>query len=150
MRDFESYLIRSRIANVTYFTNRIYPTSQKIGPRRPCEPLNNPTLLRLGRGRHLKRDSYPCPIGLVFWGDWAFTRGVRRSTVLRLPRFRSLGPSGLLRPDRCVVFSAVGTKIAGFGALEKSRSVCRDFHPIPPGPDLSFGIRAGPLLKGWE
>ena len=147
MRDFESCLIRSRIANVTYSTNRIYPSSRKIGLRRPCEPLNNLTLLHLGGGSHLKRGSYPSPIGLVFWGDWVFTRGVRRSTVLRLPRFRSLGPSGLLRPDRCVAFSAVSAKIAGFG---KSGSVRRAFHPIPPGPDSSFGIRAGPLLRGWE
>ena len=28
-----SCLIRSRIANVTYSINRIYPTSRKIGPR---------------------------------------------------------------------------------------------------------------------
>ena len=67
-------------------------TQQKNGPGpvvvgwRPCEPLNNPTLLSLGGGSHLKRESYPFPIGLVFWGDWAFSRGVRRSAVLRLPR----------------------------------------------------------------
>ena len=41
--------------------------------------------------------------------------------------------------------SAVGAKIAGFG---ESGSVCRAFHPTPPGPDSSFGIRAGPLLRG--
>jgi hypothetical protein len=34
--------------------------------RRPCEPLNNPTLLSLGGGSHLKRESHPSPIGLVF------------------------------------------------------------------------------------
>jgi len=34
--------------------------------RRPCEPLNNPTLLSLGGGIHLKRESHPSPIGLVF------------------------------------------------------------------------------------
>ena len=49
----------------------------KSGPvvvaRRPCEPLNNPTLLSLGRGNHLKRESHPSPIRLVFWGDWAFS-----------------------------------------------------------------------------
>ena len=39
--------------------------------RRPCEP-HNPTLLSLGGGSHLKRESHPFPIGLVFWGDWAF------------------------------------------------------------------------------
>ena len=48
----------------------------KSGPivvgRRPCEP-HNPTLLSLGRGSHLKRESHPSPIGLVFWGDWAFS-----------------------------------------------------------------------------
>ena len=123
----------------------------KSGPvvvrRRPCEPLNNPTLLSLGGGSHLKRESHSSPIGLVFWGDWAFPRGVRWSTVLRLPRFRSLGPSGLLRPDRCVIFSAVGAKIAGFG---ESGSVRRAFHPTPPGPDLSFGIGVGPLLRRGE
>jgi len=58
-----------------------------------------------------------------------------------------LGLSGLLRPDRFVVFSAAGAEIAGFG---ESGSVCRDFHPISPGPDSSFGIRARPLLRGWE
>ena len=110
------------------------PSGPVVVGRRPCEPLNNPTLLSLGGESHLKRESHPSPIGLVFWGDWSFPRGVHRSTVLRLPRFRSLGPSGLLRPDRCVVFSAVGAKIAGFG---ESGSVCRAFHPIPPGPDSS-------------
>jgi hypothetical protein len=34
--------------------------------RRPCEPLNNPTLLNLGGGSHLKRESHPSPIGLIF------------------------------------------------------------------------------------
>ncbi|KAK3146065.1 hypothetical protein QOZ80_3BG0261070 [Eleusine coracana subsp. coracana] len=34
--------------------------------RRPCEPLNNPTLLNLGGGSHLKRESHPSPIRLVF------------------------------------------------------------------------------------
>jgi hypothetical protein len=34
--------------------------------RRPCEPLNNPTLHSLGGGSHLKRESHPSPIGLVF------------------------------------------------------------------------------------
>ena len=122
-------------------------SGQVVVGRRPCEPLNNPTLLSLGGGSHLKRESHLSPIGLVFLGDWAFPRGVRQSTVLRLPRFRSLGPSGLLRLDRCVVFSAVGAKIVGFG---ESGSLCRAFHPIPPGPDSSFDIRAGPLLRGWE
>ena len=32
MQASNSCLIRSRIANVTYSTNRIYPTSRKIGP----------------------------------------------------------------------------------------------------------------------
>jgi hypothetical protein len=34
--------------------------------RRQCEPLNNPTLLSLGGGSHLKRERHPSPIGLVF------------------------------------------------------------------------------------
>ena len=33
MQASKSCLIRSRIANVTYSINRIYPTSRKIGPR---------------------------------------------------------------------------------------------------------------------
>ena len=55
---------------------RYYPlakTQQKnesSGPvvvrRRPCESLNNPTLLSLEGGSHLKRESHPSPISLVF------------------------------------------------------------------------------------
>ena len=54
-------------------------TQQKNGPsgpvlvgRRPCEP-HNLTLLSLGGGNYLKKESHPSPIGLVFLGDWAFS-----------------------------------------------------------------------------
>ena len=42
------------------------PSGPVVVGRRPCEPLNNPTLLSLGGGSHLKRESHPFPIGLVF------------------------------------------------------------------------------------
>jgi hypothetical protein len=34
--------------------------------RQPCEALNNLTLLSLEGDNHLKRESHPFPIGLVF------------------------------------------------------------------------------------
>jgi hypothetical protein len=52
--------------------------TQQNGPSDPvvvgrwlCEP-HNLTLLSLGGGSVLKRERHPSPIGLVFWGDWAF------------------------------------------------------------------------------
>jgi hypothetical protein len=42
-----------------------------VDGKRPCEP-HNPTLLSLGGGSHLKRESQPSPTRLIFWGDWAF------------------------------------------------------------------------------
>jgi hypothetical protein len=47
----------------------IGPVSPTVVARRPCEPQNYPTSLNLGGGSHLKRESHPFPIGLVFWGD---------------------------------------------------------------------------------
>jgi hypothetical protein len=46
--------------------NKKRPSGLVVVGRRPCEPLNNPTLLSLGGGSHLKRQSHPSPIGLVF------------------------------------------------------------------------------------
>jgi hypothetical protein len=46
--------------------NKKRPSGLVVVGRRPCEPLNNPTLLSLGEGSHLKRESHPSPIGLVF------------------------------------------------------------------------------------
>jgi hypothetical protein len=51
-----------------------------------CACPNYPTLLSEGGGSHLKRESHPSPIRLVFWGDWAFPREVHQSAVLRLLR----------------------------------------------------------------
>ena len=48
-------------------------SSPVVVGRQPCEP-HNLTLLSLGGGSHLKRESHPFPVGLVFWGDWAFSR----------------------------------------------------------------------------
>jgi hypothetical protein len=76
----------------------VWPGARQCNDNRAC--LNYPMLLSLGGGSHIKRRSHYSPIGLVFWGDWAFPRGVHRSTMLRLPRFRLLGPSGHLRPDQ--------------------------------------------------
>ena len=44
------------------------PSGPVVVERRLCEPLNNPTLLSLGGGSHLKRESHPSTIGLVFLG----------------------------------------------------------------------------------
>ena len=41
------------------------PSGLVVVGRRTCEPLNNPTLLSLGGGSHLKRESHPSPIELV-------------------------------------------------------------------------------------
>ena len=42
------------------------PSGPVVVGRRLYEPLNNPTLLSLGGGIHLKRESHPSHIGLVF------------------------------------------------------------------------------------
>jgi hypothetical protein len=56
------------------------PSGLVVVGRRPCEPLNNHTLLSLGGGSHLKRESHSSPIGLVFYGHWAFLRvGVHKN-----------------------------------------------------------------------
>jgi hypothetical protein len=47
-------------------TQQKRPSGLVVVGRRPCEPLNNPTLLSLGEGSHLKRESHPSPIGLDF------------------------------------------------------------------------------------
>jgi hypothetical protein len=47
-------------------TQQKRPSGLVVVGRRSCEPLNNPTLLNLGGGSHLKRESHPSPIGLVF------------------------------------------------------------------------------------
>jgi hypothetical protein len=46
--------------------NKKMPSGLVVVGRRPYEPLNNPTLLSLGGGSHLKRESHPFPIGLFF------------------------------------------------------------------------------------
>ena len=46
--------------------NKKGPAGPVVVGRRPCEPLNNPTLLSLGGGSDLKRESHPSPIRLVF------------------------------------------------------------------------------------
>jgi hypothetical protein len=46
--------------------NKKKPSGLVVVGRRPCEPLNNPTLLSLVGGSHLKRESHPSHIGLVF------------------------------------------------------------------------------------
>jgi hypothetical protein len=56
------------------------PSGLVVVGRRPCDPLNNHTLLSLGGGSHLKRESHSSPIGLVFYGHWAFLRvGVHKN-----------------------------------------------------------------------
>ena len=47
--------------------------------------------------------------------------------MLRLPRFRSLGPNGLLRPDRCVVFSATTTGTKDGNQQNEQQSLFRLF-----------------------
>jgi hypothetical protein len=43
------------------------------------------------------------------------------------------------------------TGFAGGGLfISEAGSVCQNFHPTLPGPDSSFVIRSGPLLKRWE
>jgi hypothetical protein len=64
---FEGWLMRTSFT-ITRWQRRSKkgPSSLVVVGRRPCEPLNNPTLLSLGGENHLKRESHPSPIRLVF------------------------------------------------------------------------------------
>jgi hypothetical protein len=55
-------------STITRWQRRNMGRGPVVVGRRPCEP-HYPTLLSLGGGRHLKRESHPSPITLVFWGD---------------------------------------------------------------------------------
>jgi hypothetical protein len=60
-------------STITRWKDAIGPVGLIVVGRRPCEPQNYLTSLNLGGGSHFKRESHPSPIGLVFWGDWAFS-----------------------------------------------------------------------------
>jgi hypothetical protein len=76
-------------STITRWQRRNMGHSPVVVRQRPCEPhystllslgegshlKRESTLLSLGGGSHLKRESHPSSIRLVFWwGDWAFPR----------------------------------------------------------------------------
>jgi hypothetical protein len=127
-------------STITRWQRRNMVRSPVVVGRRLCEP-HYPTLLTLGGGSHLKRESHPSPVRLVFWGDWAFPRG---------------GPPELRFSD-CIGASGLPLIVGSWGLSNlvcevKLHNRCIRLSRIQslPGPNSSFGIRVGPLLRRGE
>jgi hypothetical protein len=137
-------------STITRWQRRNMGRGPVVVGRRPCEP-HYPTLLSLGRGSHLKRESHPSPIRLVFWGDWAFPRGAPLSCgsaiALALQACssqsdhegRNLGCANAKLSNQCIrltiIQSLPGPDSSGVGMNPLQHSVLQREHVFDHSPE---------------